>query len=182
MTAQRWGFPVSAGILFGLGLGGFFDGTVLHQVLQWHHMLTSAGCSPALGFPADSVPTSGAASQRRQCSLREPQWCVRVDRPMSTEMAKAWDTRVMHALTKLPRRLRSAVEWIRHPARKRVRLVAAALLVLGGILSILPIFGLWMLPLGLALMSDDIPWLKVPLEKAARGIERVWRRLRGRSP
>lgn len=34
-------FPISAGILFGLGLGGFFDGIVLHQVLQWHHMLSS---------------------------------------------------------------------------------------------------------------------------------------------
>ena len=42
-------FPVSAGILFGLGLGGFFDGIVLHQVLQWHHMVTSAG------YPPDSV-------------------------------------------------------------------------------------------------------------------------------
>jgi uncharacterized membrane protein len=42
-------FPVSAGILLGLGLGGFFDGIVLHQLLQWHHMLTSAG------FPADTV-------------------------------------------------------------------------------------------------------------------------------
>jgi uncharacterized membrane protein len=34
-------FPISAGILFGLGLGGFFDGILLHQVLQWHHMLSS---------------------------------------------------------------------------------------------------------------------------------------------
>jgi uncharacterized membrane protein len=34
-------FPISAGILFGLGLGGFFDGIVLHQILQWHHMLSS---------------------------------------------------------------------------------------------------------------------------------------------
>ena len=42
-------FPVSAGILFGLGLGGFFDGIVLHQVLQWHHMATNAG------YPPDSV-------------------------------------------------------------------------------------------------------------------------------
>lgn len=42
-------FPTSAGIFFGIGLGGFFDGIVLHQVLQWHHMLTSAG------FPGDSV-------------------------------------------------------------------------------------------------------------------------------
>ena len=42
-------FPVAAGMLFGLGLGGFFDGIMLHQVLQWHHMLTSAG------YPPDSV-------------------------------------------------------------------------------------------------------------------------------
>ena len=34
-------FPASAGVLFGLGLGGFFDGIVLHQILQWHHMLSS---------------------------------------------------------------------------------------------------------------------------------------------
>ena len=33
-------FPVAAGIFFGLGLGGFFDGIVLHQILQWHHMLS----------------------------------------------------------------------------------------------------------------------------------------------
>jgi uncharacterized membrane protein len=39
-------FPISAGILFGLGLGGFFDGIILHQVLQWHHMLTSNGYPP----------------------------------------------------------------------------------------------------------------------------------------
>lgn len=37
------GFPVSAGIWLGLGLGGFFDGIVFHQILQWHHMVTSAG-------------------------------------------------------------------------------------------------------------------------------------------
>jgi uncharacterized membrane protein len=34
-------FPRAAGLLFGLGLGGFFDGIVLHQLLQWHHMLST---------------------------------------------------------------------------------------------------------------------------------------------
>jgi uncharacterized membrane protein len=29
--------------LLGLGLGGFVDGILLHQVLQWHHMLTDYG-------------------------------------------------------------------------------------------------------------------------------------------
>jgi uncharacterized membrane protein len=32
---------VAAAILLGLGLGGFFDGIVLHQVLQWHHMVST---------------------------------------------------------------------------------------------------------------------------------------------
>jgi uncharacterized membrane protein len=42
-------FPAFAGVLLGIGIGGFFDGIVLHQLLQWHHMLTSAG------YPADTV-------------------------------------------------------------------------------------------------------------------------------
>ena len=42
-------FPTAAGVFFGLGIGGFFDGIVLHQILQWHHMATSAG------YPADTV-------------------------------------------------------------------------------------------------------------------------------
>lgn len=30
-----------AGLILGLGQGGFFDGIVLHQLLQWHHMFSS---------------------------------------------------------------------------------------------------------------------------------------------
>ncbi|MFF3515262.1 DUF2243 domain-containing protein [Streptomyces sp. NPDC002573] len=29
------------GIVLGVGLGGFLDGILLHQLLQWHHMLSS---------------------------------------------------------------------------------------------------------------------------------------------
>jgi uncharacterized membrane protein len=32
---------LSGGVLVGAGMGGFLDGIVLHQVLQWHHMLSS---------------------------------------------------------------------------------------------------------------------------------------------
>jgi uncharacterized membrane protein len=35
------------GIVLGVGLGGFVDGILLHQLLQWHHMLTSEGSFPA---------------------------------------------------------------------------------------------------------------------------------------
>ena len=45
-TATSGRPPLAAGVLLGLGLGGFFDGIVLHQVLQWHHMLSSAGHPP----------------------------------------------------------------------------------------------------------------------------------------
>ncbi len=41
--------PLPAGLWLGLGLGGFVDGIVFHQVLQWHHLFTSAG------HPADTL-------------------------------------------------------------------------------------------------------------------------------
>jgi len=37
------------GIMLGVGLVGFFDGILLHQVLQWHHMFSSID-------PTDTVP------------------------------------------------------------------------------------------------------------------------------
>jgi uncharacterized membrane protein len=33
--------PFTAGALLGIGLGGFVDGIVLHELLQWHHMLSA---------------------------------------------------------------------------------------------------------------------------------------------
>lgn len=44
------GFIVS-GIALGIGLGGFLDGIVLHQILQWHHMLSATS-----GNPTNTVP------------------------------------------------------------------------------------------------------------------------------
>lgn len=35
--------PRTPVILLGIGLGGFIDGIVLHQLLRWHHMLTATG-------------------------------------------------------------------------------------------------------------------------------------------
>jgi uncharacterized membrane protein len=43
--------PRAPGFILGLGLGGFIDGIVLHQVLQWHHLLTG----DAGGEPMDTV-------------------------------------------------------------------------------------------------------------------------------
>jgi uncharacterized membrane protein len=35
------GALIAAGALLGTGLGGFIDGITLHQILQWHNMLSS---------------------------------------------------------------------------------------------------------------------------------------------
>ena len=45
----------AGGVVLGLGLGGFIDGIVLHQILQWHHMLTDYGDHSS--FPATTIPS-----------------------------------------------------------------------------------------------------------------------------
>ncbi len=40
-TPRHQGAILSAGVLLGTGMGGFFDGILLHQILQWHNMLSS---------------------------------------------------------------------------------------------------------------------------------------------
>lgn len=32
---------LASAILLGMGAAAFFDGIVLHQILQWHHMISS---------------------------------------------------------------------------------------------------------------------------------------------
>lgn len=34
------------GLLYGIGFGGFVDGIVLHQILQWHHMVSDVDDYP----------------------------------------------------------------------------------------------------------------------------------------
>ena len=94
--------------------------------------------------------------------------------------AADWDDRVEGWAAKLPERPRAMVDWLREPSRRWVRAIAGVLFIAGGLLSILPVLGLWMLPVGLALLSLDMPVLKVPLERAARWIEGAWTSLRAR--
>jgi uncharacterized membrane protein len=42
-----------AGLLVGIGIGGLIDGVFLHQVLQWHHMLTAY--RDGTSFPSTTV-------------------------------------------------------------------------------------------------------------------------------
>jgi len=39
--SRHRGALIAAGALLGIGLGGFIDGIVFHQLLQWHNMFSS---------------------------------------------------------------------------------------------------------------------------------------------
>lgn len=45
-SPQRRAPELKSGLFFGIGLGGFFDGIVLHQLLQWHHLVSDQGDYP----------------------------------------------------------------------------------------------------------------------------------------
>ncbi|TQJ33710.1 DUF2243 domain-containing protein [Arthrobacter sp. SLBN-122] len=48
---------VAPAFLLGMGLGGFVDGIVLHQLLQWHHMLTHTEAGGAKTVPGLELNT-----------------------------------------------------------------------------------------------------------------------------
>jgi hypothetical protein len=74
----------------------------------------------------------------------------------------------------LPRPVGRALRWLRDPAMIWIRIPVALLLISGGIFSFLPILGLWMLPLGVLLLAQDIPFLKRPTGRALIWAERRW--------
>jgi hypothetical protein len=55
---------------------------------------------------------------------------------------------------------------LRQPEAVWVRAPAGVALAAGGVLSVLPGLGLWMLPVGLALLAVDVPVMQGPLARA----------------
>jgi hypothetical protein len=78
---------------------------------------------------------------------------------------------------RVPIRAARFIRWLRKQSSFWIRLLVAFLLVLGGVFSFLPILGLWMLPLGLLFIAQDVPILQTPLANALRWIESKWQRL-----
>ena len=46
------------------------------------------------------------------------------------------------------------------PASPVLRLVLGILLILAGLVGFLPVLGFWMIPLGLIVLSIDLPWAR----------------------
>lgn len=80
----------------------------------------------------------------------------------------------------LPGILAAWLAHLRKPSASWIRLPVGLLLIVGSVLSVLPVFGLWMLPLGLLLLALDIALLKRPTARMVVGGERLWTRIRRR--
>jgi hypothetical protein len=77
---------------------------------------------------------------------------------------------------RLPARVARPLRWLRAPSSRWVRVPVGLLLIVGGLFSILPVLGLWMLPLGLLLLAQDLPFLRRPMRRAIVLLERRWLR------
>ncbi len=82
------------------------------------------------------------------------------------------DHRLERLIRRLPEHRQPPVRWLRSPAARWVRLPLGILCLLGSLLFVLPIFGLWMLPVGLLLLAEDVPALHRLRSRVLNWIER----------
>lgn len=82
------------------------------------------------------------------------------------------EERLQRLVARLPGRLQRAIAWLRVPSHWWLRVPAGLLLIAGGCLAILPLFGLWMLPLGVVLLAEDVPPLRRLIGRALGWIAR----------
>jgi uncharacterized RDD family membrane protein YckC len=70
------------------------------------------------------------------------------------------EQRLQRLLAHLPDRIAIVVHGLRRPQARWKRIPIAFAFILGGLLAFLPVLGIWMLPLGLLLLAEDIPLLR----------------------
>lgn len=122
--------------------------------------------SRALKLP-QRMPTSPGMSAIERHSPAGPN-------PVSAESKAELDRYLERFEERLPQRLASCVRWLREPSSIFWRIPISAILILGGIFSFLPVLGIWMLPLGLILIAQDIPFLQAPIVRMLQWAERKW--------
>jgi hypothetical protein len=79
-----------------------------------------------------------------------------------------------------PDRVARAIRWLRDPKSRWIRIPLGVLLIAGSMLWFLPVLGIEMLPLGLLLIAQDVPFLRKPVGRAMIWLERKWVGLRRR--
>lgn len=92
---------------------------------------------------------------------------------MSARQKRRLD-RQLAALTSRSPRLRSFVTTLQGRPGIVLRLPLGVLLVAGGFLAVLPVFGLWMIPIGLLLLAIDLPAVRPAVSAGIIRLRRSW--------
>lgn len=71
---------------------------------------------------------------------------------------------------------KSLLEALRSNRWRLLRIPLALILILGGLVSFLPVLGVWMLPLGLLLLAVDVPVLRGPISSLLIRLRRLFQR------
>src|SRR6266566_1092005 len=90
------------------------------------------------------------------------------------------DPRVQRLLDALPHPARRSYTWLIRPEAKWVRLPLGLVLIAGGLLGFLPVLGVWMLPVGALLVSEDIPLVRRATLRVLGRVQRWWDARRSR--
>ena len=79
----------------------------------------------------------------------------------------------LHALVgRLPQFMQPKILGLLKPERKLSRVIWGLTMLIGGCLSFLPVLGIWMLPLGLLLLAQDVPLFRRLVNRIFDMIER----------
>ena len=73
-----------------------------------------------------------------------------------------------------PDRVSRAIRWLRDPKARWIRIPLGVLFIIGSMLWFLPVVGIEMLPLGLLLIAQDVPFLRKPVGRLLIWLEERW--------
>ena len=89
------------------------------------------------------------------------------------------DRKIDQISDQLPESAGAFLRWLKTPSSRWVRVPLALLLIVGGVAGFLPVLGFWMIPLGLLLLAQDVPFLQGPILRLLTWLERKWIQWRG---
>lgn len=74
----------------------------------------------------------------------------------------------------LPPRAARALRWLRNPEARWIRLPLGLALIAASFMWFLPVVGIELLPLGLLLLAQDVPFLRAPVARFTIWLVRRW--------
>ena len=126
--------------------------------------------------PSLDIPASGRSLYRSPSGGTWPRERVTMADDGGRELDRAFEG----LEEEVPDCVSRAIRWLRDPKARWIRLPVGVLFILGSLLWFLPVLGIEMLPIGLLLIAQDVPFLRRPGGRAMLWLERKWVALRQR--